>query len=222
MIHISNLVFCLQYNYKALGSSGNTNPLGPTLLAFSFFCTITSFQSLLHVVIACYYWISSKLLAYSTIYSARTSKSMASATRAAFKTFIERYDISEPSLDVNGQTVRFKDVVPKEFLTRFGPIDIQRCLYQADRGGSAYVPLDILWEIGRFRRPAILLDTSSYETVDDLALISSRSWAFTCFPAYLSTQRDLLLCCRLTPGIPGSRISHIGPKKTLRRLKSFL
>ena len=72
---------------------------------------------------------------------------MTSATRVAFKTFIERYDISERSLDMNGQTVRFKNVVPKEFLTRFGPIDIQRCLYQADRGGSAYVPLDILWEM---------------------------------------------------------------------------
>lgn len=81
---------------------------------------------------------------------------MASATRAALKTFIERYDVSEPSLDINGQTVRFKGRVSKEFLTRFGPIDIQRCLYQADRGGSAYVPLDILWEMqGHYAVPEV-------------------------------------------------------------------
>jgi len=81
---------------------------------------------------------------------------MASATRAALKTFIERYDVSEPSLDINGQTVRFKDRVSKEFLTRFGPIDIQRGLYQADRGGSAYVPLDILWEMqGHYAVPEV-------------------------------------------------------------------
>jgi hypothetical protein len=72
---------------------------------------------------------------------------MASAGRVAFKTFIERYDVSEPSLDVNGQTIRFKGRFAKEFLTRFGPIDIQRGLYQADRGGSAYVPLDVFWEM---------------------------------------------------------------------------
>jgi len=81
---------------------------------------------------------------------------MDSATRAALKTFIERYDVSEPSLDINGQTVRFKDRVSKEFLTRFGPIDIQRGLYQADRGGSAYVPLDILWEMqGHYAVPEV-------------------------------------------------------------------
>lgn len=81
---------------------------------------------------------------------------MASATRAALKTFIERYDVSEPSLDINGQTVRFKDRVSKEFLTRFGPIDIQRGLYQADRGGSAYVPLDIFWEMqGHYAVPEV-------------------------------------------------------------------
>ena len=72
---------------------------------------------------------------------------MASAGRVAVKTFIERYDVSEPSLVVNGQTVRFKGSFTKEFLTRFGPIDIQRGLYQADRGGPAYVPLDIFWEM---------------------------------------------------------------------------
>jgi len=81
---------------------------------------------------------------------------MASSGRVALKTFIERYDISGPSLDVDGQTVRFKDRVPKEILTRFGPIDIQRCLYQADRGGAAYVPLDLLWEMqGHYAVPDV-------------------------------------------------------------------
>jgi len=70
---------------------------------------------------------------------------MASAGRVAFKAFVERYDVLEPSLDVDGKTVRFKDQIPKEFLTRFGPIDIDRRVYQADRGGPVVVPLDILW-----------------------------------------------------------------------------
>lgn len=70
---------------------------------------------------------------------------MASTGRVAFKAFIERYDILDPSLNINGKIVRFKDRIPKDFLTRFGPINIDRRAYQADRGGPVIVPLDILW-----------------------------------------------------------------------------
>ena len=69
------------------------------------------------------------------------------AGRAAFKAFLESYDVQEPHLQVEGQTLRFKTLSPKTFLTRFGLIEIVRTLYQADRGGPAYIPLDNFWDM---------------------------------------------------------------------------
>lgn len=74
-------------------------------------------------------------------------ESLSAAGRAAFKAFLESYDLQEPQLHRDGQMLRFKTLSPKTFLTRFGQIEIVRALYQADRGGRAYVPLDQLWDM---------------------------------------------------------------------------
>jgi len=72
---------------------------------------------------------------------------LSAAGCAAFKAFLESYDLQEPQLDINGQTLRLKTFSPKTFLTRFGLIEVVRALYQADRGGPAYVPLDHFWDM---------------------------------------------------------------------------
>lgn len=72
---------------------------------------------------------------------------LSAAGCAAFKAFLESYDLQEPQLDINGQTLRLKTLSPKTFLTRFGLIEVARALYQADRGGPAYVPLDHVWDM---------------------------------------------------------------------------
>lgn len=72
---------------------------------------------------------------------------LSAAGCAAFKAFLESYDLQEPQLTINGQILRHKILSPKTFLTRFGPIEIVRALYQADRGGPTYAPLDHVWDM---------------------------------------------------------------------------
>lgn len=74
-------------------------------------------------------------------------KAISAAGRAGYKAFLESYDSQEPVIKVNGQPLRRKRVSPKSFLTPFGTIQVLRSLYQADRGGESYVPLDQLWEM---------------------------------------------------------------------------
>jgi len=69
------------------------------------------------------------------------------ASRQAYKYFLERYDVQDPQIEWQGQTLRFKTVSPKTFLTSFGTLCIDRRLYQADAGGPSTVPLDHLWDM---------------------------------------------------------------------------
>jgi hypothetical protein len=75
---------------------------------------------------------------------ARTAlvESFGQASRVAYQAFLESYDRPEPQIEHQGQTLRYKLVSPKTFLTSFGTIAIDRRLYQADTGGPSYVPLD--------------------------------------------------------------------------------
>ncbi len=80
---------------------------------------------------------------------ARTAlvESFGHASRAAYQAFLESYDRPEPQIEHQGQTLRYKLVSPKTFLTSFGPIALDRRLYQADAGGPSYVPLDQRWDM---------------------------------------------------------------------------
>ena len=74
-------------------------------------------------------------------------EALSAAGRTAFKAFLESYDVQEPQLNHDGQNLRFKTLSPKTFLTRFGLMVIVRSLYQADRGGPSYAPLDHFWDM---------------------------------------------------------------------------
>jgi hypothetical protein len=74
-------------------------------------------------------------------------ESFGHASRAAYKAFLESYDRPEPQIEHQGQTLRYKVVSRKTFLTSFGTIAIDRRLYQADTGGPSYVPLDHQWDM---------------------------------------------------------------------------
>ena len=78
-------------------------------------------------------------------FSATLKDAFSEAGRQAYQRFIESYDVEQPALEVNGQTLRFKMVSPKIFLTPFGEIQVARSLYQADAGGKSYCPLDDFW-----------------------------------------------------------------------------
>ena len=74
---------------------------------------------------------------------------LTAAGAAALQAFVQSYNFTDPRLEVNGQRLRFKMISPKEFLTCFGPMTIERSLYQADVGGRSYVPLDDFWDMVR-------------------------------------------------------------------------
>lgn len=74
-------------------------------------------------------------------------EALSHASRQAYKYFLERYDVQQPRIEWQGQTLRFKAVSPKTFLTSFGAISIDRRPYQANTGGPSYVPLDHFWDM---------------------------------------------------------------------------
>ena len=79
--------------------------------------------------------------------SAALKDALTTAGAAALQAFVQSYNLTDPTLEVNGQSLRWKMISSKEFLTCFGPMTIERSLYQADTGGSCYVPLDEFWDM---------------------------------------------------------------------------
>jgi len=79
--------------------------------------------------------------------TAALKDALTAAGAAALQAFVQSYNPSDPLLEVKDQRLRFKMVSPKEFLTGFGPMVIERSLYQSDAGGRSYVPLDDFWDM---------------------------------------------------------------------------
>ncbi len=83
-------------------------------------------------------------------------ESIRSAALVGYRTFLESYDEKHDTLEVNGRVLRFKFTSAKIFLTPFGEMTVTRNLYQADTGGSAYVPLDTKWGMaGEYAMPQV-------------------------------------------------------------------
>ena len=70
---------------------------------------------------------------------------LSAAGAAAYKTFIESHDESAMTISRDSGVFRFKQMSRKYFLTPFGEIAMERRLYQLDKGGKSYVPLDEKW-----------------------------------------------------------------------------
>jgi len=79
--------------------------------------------------------------------SATLKDALTAAGAAALRAFTQSYNPIDPTWEVNGQSLRWKMISPKEFLTCFGPMTLERSLYQADKGGESYVPLDEFWDM---------------------------------------------------------------------------
>ena len=78
-------------------------------------------------------------------------EALAAAGVAALQTFLESYEVEAETLAVEDTLYRYKQPSGKLFLTPFGPMWLTRNLYQADRGGPSYVPLDHHWGmVGQF------------------------------------------------------------------------
>lgn len=62
-----------------------------------------------------------------------------------FRTWLEGQEIDAPTVEVDGETYRFKLPSEKDFLTPGGWMRLRRRLYERDEGGPCYVPLDAAW-----------------------------------------------------------------------------
>ncbi len=79
------------------------------------------------------------------------TRAMTAGWVEGYHAYLEAHDTSEPTIEVDGQTYRWKMASPKEFLTPGGPMVLARSLYQADSGGKCHIPLDAAWGmVGQF------------------------------------------------------------------------
>jgi len=79
------------------------------------------------------------------------TRAMAAAWVEGYHAYLKAHDTTEPTMEVDGETYRWKMISPKEFLTPGGPMVLARSLYQADSGGKCHIPLDLAWGmVGQF------------------------------------------------------------------------
>lgn len=110
------------------------------------------------------------------------TQAVSAAAIAGLRTFLEGYEVHAPTLQVNGTLFRRKQASAKTFLTPFGPMCLERSLYQADGGGPSHVPLDVLWGMeGEFAtlevREAVLL-ACAHITPGETAFLLRKSALF--------------------------------------------
>jgi len=67
------------------------------------------------------------------------------AAREGYREFIESFDKEAKVLTHEGQSYRWKLRASKEYLTPFGRVNLSRNVYQHDRGGACYIPLEAAW-----------------------------------------------------------------------------
>ena len=109
-------------------------------------------------------------------------QALSAAGVAGFRTFLHGYEEAALTVDRNGSLYRWKKTRPQCFLTIFGPMVLERNLYQRDEGGRTYVPLDRQWGMeGEFAtlevREAVLFSCALVtpdETVQLLGIFAQR------------------------------------------------
>jgi len=70
---------------------------------------------------------------------------VASAGLAGFRAFLQSHEETSDTVVRDDKVYRYKFASAKTFLTVFGSLEVQRRLYQQDKGGDSYVPLDAKW-----------------------------------------------------------------------------
>lgn len=105
-----------------------------------------------------------------------------SSAREGYRTFLESYDVKKKPIQINDTTYRWKFSSSKEIMSVFGLIEISRHLYQPDRGGESYIPLDEMWDMeDEYATPEVreaALFTLSHVTPSETAKILKKCATF--------------------------------------------
>ena len=64
---------------------------------------------------------------------------------AGFRAFLLQHEHEGDTLEYEALLMRLKTTSPNRFMTPFGEMVLPRKVYQADRGGACFVPLDACW-----------------------------------------------------------------------------
>lgn len=64
---------------------------------------------------------------------------------AGYRSFLLQFEYESDTVERDGCRMRLKSTSPKRFLIPFGQMVLPRKIYQADCGGSCFVPLDRAW-----------------------------------------------------------------------------
>ena len=109
-------------------------------------------------------------------------QALSAAGVAGFRTFLQGYEETAPTLEIAGGLYRWKMASPKRFLTPFGPMVLARNLYQSDYGGASYAPLDRQWGMeGEFATVAVresVLFSCALVTPDETVELLKKSALF--------------------------------------------
>lgn len=76
-------------------------------------------------------------------------EALAAAGKAAFRTFLESKEEPCDIVVVEGETYRFKALIPKSFWTIWGKMEVFRKLFQNASDTKTHVPLDNNWDMAR-------------------------------------------------------------------------
>ena len=88
--------------------------------------------------------------------SAKMKEALSAAGIAGYRAVIQSYDTHREMVTAGKRQLRWKCVSEKEFLTPFGKMRLKRNLYQGDRGGQSYAPVDAAWGMeGEFATPEV-------------------------------------------------------------------
>ena len=97
-------------------------------------------------------------------------ESLAAGGIAGLRTFLKSHDSTEDKVLLNGQTLYRKPSSIKEYLSPFGIMNLERNVYQRNKGEKVFIPIDVQWGmVDQFAtsdvRDAILFGSSDLSPV---------------------------------------------------------
>ena len=100
---------------------------------------------------------------------------------AGYRAFLQSYEVHAASIEVEGESYRFKRPVEKEYVTPFGYMVLPRNLFQDKSDTRSYIPLEAAWGMtGEFMtvevREAVLFSSGFVTPEETQTLLEKSAW----------------------------------------------